>query len=181
MYKTLIVVISLAIIAILVIVFNKKTNFEVTSPDITPNTMLNIKQVYSHNGCKGQNIAPRLLWSNAPKETKSFAIICHDPDAPHANGWYHWLMINIPADVSEITSGVVPAGATTTINDFKNFEYDGPCPPKSHGIHRYNFTVYALDAAQLDIAPQTLPTEVEKRVEAHSIAKSTITGLYERK
>lgn len=90
-------------------------------------------------------------------------------------------MINIPADVSEITSGVVPAGATTTINDFKNFEYDGPCPPKGHGIHRYNFTVYALDAAQLDIAPQTLPTEVEKRVEAHSIAKSTITGLYERK
>ena len=102
-------------------------------------------------------------------------------DAPHPTGWYHWLVVNIPATVSQIASGGQISGALETITDFQQNRYGGACPPVGHGIHHYNFTVYALDVQKLDVTAQTPPVEVEKLVKSHSLAQATITGLYERR
>ena len=155
--------------------------FQVTSQNIIPHQLLNKAHVYNANGCLGDNISPQLSWSNAPQGTQSFAIICHNPDAPRPHSWYHWLVVNIPLNVKSIAQGEKIKGATETITDFKTIGYGGACPPVGHGIHHYNFTVYALDVDKLDVNKDSKPTEVEKKVLAHSIAKSTITALYERK
>ena len=159
----------------------QETSFAITSDDFAANSMLSMAQVYNAHGCSGQNISPQLSWSNPPADTKSFALICHDPDAPLENGWYHWLVVNIPASTTTIQPGTKVAGALETINDFKQASYGGPCPPIGHGVHHYNFTLYALDTPSLDIDPQTPPTEVEALVKEHAVAQTTITGLYERK
>ena len=154
--------------------------FTVVSNNFKNNDFLPNEQVYKGYGCEGGNIAPELSWANAPANTKSFAIICHDPDAPRENGWYHWLVVNIPANITSYKNSL-PKGALETVTDFNSLGYGGACPPIGHGVHHYNFTVYALDVEKLDVEKNTKPTEVEKKVLAHSIAKSTITALYERK
>ncbi len=155
-------------------------NFTITSSDFETNTFLDKKQEYSSHNCDGSNISPQLSWHNIPQGTESFALICHDPDAPREHGWYHWLIINIPTNITTIESGGKIANATEAMNDFQQYEYGGPCPPIGHGIHHYNFTIYALDTKSLDIAKDASPVEVEKAVQAHTIAKATITGLYAR-
>ena len=169
------------VVAIVLWQSNKKTLFYVESDDVKPNQMLDIAQVYNQNGCLGKNISPQLAWKNAPKGTKSFAIICHDPDAPHENGWYHWLVVGIPASVSEIKAGEKISEALETVTSYNQNAYGGACPPVGHGLHHYNFTVYALDVDKLEVKPQTPPTIVEKVVKSHALAQATLTGVYERK
>ncbi len=184
MKKNIILILIVLICLILVIMvtgMSNKTSFKLTSADIKQNELLDNKQVYNAHGCNGKNISPQLSWSDFPEETKSFAIICHDPDAPHEHGWYHWLVINIPVSVTEIKAGGKIKDATETINDFKQNAYGGACPPIGHGIHHYNFSVYALDIEKLDLNSNTSPVEVEKLIKKHMIAYATITGLYERK
>lgn len=154
--------------------------FMVMSPNFKNNDNLPNAQVYKGYGCRGENKAPELSWVNAPVNTKSFAIICHDPDAPKENGWYHWLVVNIPNNVTHYKNSL-PKDAIETVTDFETFGYGGACPPVGHGVHHYNFTVYALDIEKLDVEKNTKPYEVEKKILSHSVAKSTITALYERK
>ena len=118
---------------------------------------------------------------NPPINTKSFALICHDPDAPKENGWYHWLVVNIPLSTTSIKQGEKFQNALETVTDFGSTGYNGACPPKGHGIHHYNFTIYALDVDKIDVKNNAKPKDVEAQVLAHTIAKSTITALYERK
>ena len=154
--------------------------FVAISPTLKNNETLPMEQVYKGYGCSGGNRAPEISWTNAPINTKSYAIICHDPDAPRPNGWYHWLMVNIPLNVNSY-KGSVPTGALETVTDFNTTGYGGACPPVGHGIHRYNFTVYALDVEKLDVTKDSKPMDVENLVKSHAVAKSTITGLFERK
>lgn len=155
--------------------------FTLAGDELKNNSPLPNAQVYKGYGCSGGNVSPQLSWHNAPNNTKSFAIICHDPDAPRPNGWYHWLVVNIPKDVTSIEKAGNIKGATETLTDFGTKGYGGACPPVGHGVHRYNFTIYALDIEKLNISESTKPKEVEAEVLAHTIAKSTITGLFERK
>ena len=76
--------------------------FKISSNDLISNELLPEKQVYKGYGCNGGNLSPELHWSNPPINTKSFALICHDPDAPKENGWYHWLVVNIPLSTTSI-------------------------------------------------------------------------------
>ena len=153
--------------------------FKLTSNELKDNSTLPNAQVFKGYGCNGGNVSPQLFWKNIPDNTKSFAIICHDPDAPRENGWYHWLVINIDKNITSVKQGEKIGFETVT--DFGNTGYGGACPPVGHGIHHYNFTIYALDVDKLDLPSTTAPLEVEKNVLKHTIAKSTITALYERK
>ena len=155
--------------------------FTLTSTELKNNGELPLAQVFKGYGCSGGNVSPQLAWKNAPSNTKSYAIICHDPDAPRENGWYHWLVVNVPLSVTSIKQGEKIKDSKETVTDFGSVGYGGACPPVGHGKHRYNFTVYALNVDKLDVSENTKPKEVENLVLKHAIAKSTITGLFERK
>ncbi len=180
--KIIIVIILLLILALLT---TRKTGvanmFEITSKSLKEGSALSLRQVYKGYGCMGENISPDLSWSGAPDDTKSYAIICHDPDAPTATGWYHWLVLNIPAAKTSIESGEkLSAPIVETITDFGSYGYGGACPPVGHGVHHYIFTVYALDVAGLDVKKETKPKEVENLVKKHAIASAKITATYQR-
>lgn len=155
--------------------------FTLNSTELKNNDILPNAQVFKGFGCNGGNVSPQLSWINPPTNTRSYAIICHDPDAPRPNGWYHWLVVNIPINITSIKQNEKIKGALETKTDFGSTGFGGACPPQGHGIHHYNFTVYALNVDKIDVKQDENPTEVEKKVLSHAIAKSTITGLYERK
>ena len=155
--------------------------FNLKSTTLKNNQELPKAQVYKGFGCDGGNSSPDLSWDGAPLNTKSFALICHDPDAPHEFGWYHWLVININKNITSIKPNQKIKGSTETITDFKTTGFGGACPPKGHGPHRYIFTVYALDVEKLDVKQDTKPKEVEDLVKSHTIAKSSNTAIFERK
>jgi hypothetical protein len=113
--------------------------FAVSSNSFKDGDYLGKDYILSENfgfGCAGGNTSPHLKWSGAPAGTKSFAVTCFDPDAPTGSGFWHWLVVNIPADVSELglgagsAGGKLPAGALQMRNDFGTPGYGGPCPPE---------------------------------------------------
>jgi Raf kinase inhibitor-like YbhB/YbcL family protein len=132
--------------------------------------------------CDGRNVSPPLKWEQAPKDTKSFALISDDPDAP-LGVWVHWVMWNIPPEVNELAEGI-PAvkelqnGSKQGINDSMQNGYDGPCPPS--GTHRYYFKVYALDA-MLDLPDKTTKKDLLTAMKYHILAEGSLMGEYKRK
>ena len=104
----------------------------------------NIPQQYTGEGA---DISPQLSWTDAPEATKSFALICHDPDAPVISpgsyGYVHWVLYNIPFNINSLEENTDLY--TSGVNDFGNLGYGGPMPPNGHGIHHYYFWLLALD------------------------------------
>lgn len=136
-------------------------------------------------GCAGGNVSPALAWSGAPDATKSFAITCFDPDAPTDCGFWHWLLVNIPADVSSLPVGAgsgasLPSGALQLRTDYGTHAYGGPCPPEGDKAHRYVFTVYALGLESLPVDADTSAAVVSFNLNANALEKATLTGLYKR-
>lgn len=123
--------------------------------------------------CDGENISPALAWNGIPRGTKSFALRVIDPDAPSGH-FIHWLVANIPADVTLLKEGAVPAGEEIE-NDFGRTGWGGPCPPS--GEHRYIFTLDALDTEKLSGLTKD---NFEEKVDDHSIIKIQLTGRYQR-
>ena len=158
--------------------------FTLTSTDITPNQTIPTKYVFKGFGCQGQNVSPELQWSGAPANTKSFAITVYDPDAPTGSGWWHWVVYNIPASVTQLPEGAsthtMPAGAIQNRNDFGTHHYGGPCPPKGDSPHHYHFTVFAVDVAKLKLPAGAAPAMVGFNLHFHTIAKASFTALYGR-
>ncbi len=143
--------------------------------------------IFSGFGCQGKNISPSLKWSNAPKNTKSFAVTMYDPDAPTGGGWWHWLIFNIPSSVHELKRGagnpkgkLAPKGSIQSITSFGSTGYGGPCPPEGDRPHRYIFTVYALDVEKLDLDANTPPNMVGFFLNMHAIQKASIIAYYGR-
>jgi len=137
-------------------------------------------------GCAGGNKSPQLSWSGAPAETQSFALTMFDPDAPTGSGFWHWLMVNIPKDVTELAlgagnpGGALPAGALQTRTDFGAPGYGGPCPPEGHGPHRYVFTLFAVGADALPVEADSMPAVVGFNLNFATLAKATLTGVFGR-
>ncbi len=132
--------------------------------------------------CQGDDVSPMLKWTGAPEGTKSFALICDDPDAPRGT-WVHWVIYNIPADAGSLAEGIpgsaeLPNDARQGINDFQNYGYGGPCPPAG-GPHRYYFKLYALDIA-LDLKPGATKKELLAVMQGHALAQGRLMGKYER-
>ena len=131
--------------------------------------------------CDGMDISPPLAWTSGPEETKTFALICDDPDAPMGT-WVHWILFNLSADIIELRENVQPErelerGAKQGMNDFRKIGYGGPCPPG--GTHRYYFKLYALDT-EINLEAGATKSELLKAMEDHILAEGKLMGRYER-
>lgn len=133
-----------------------------------------------HTG-EGEDVSPALTWSGAPDGTASFAIICHDPDAPLVKpgtyGFVHWALYGIPGSAHGLSedSGEYVQG----VNDFGNAGYGGPMPPEGHGTHHYFFWLLALDASP-DLKPGLSMWELLERIEPNVIGMNRLVGTYSR-
>jgi Raf kinase inhibitor-like YbhB/YbcL family protein len=132
--------------------------------------------------CEGDGRSPALTWSGVPVETRSFALVCDDPDAPRGT-WQHWLLYNLPAEAVELDAGVppkpeLPSGARQGINDSGDVGYGGPCPPPGKP-HRYFFRLHALDI-MLNLPPGVSRADLDQAMAGHVLAVGTLMGTYER-
>lgn len=125
----------------------------------------------------GDNVPPPITWSGAPQGTRSFALICEDPDAPTGT-FYHWAVANIPADRNEITDEGERYDRAR--NDFGREGYDGPAPPRGHGLHHYHFKVAALDIDGVDVFADESAPELWADIEPHILAVAETVGTYRR-
>jgi Raf kinase inhibitor-like YbhB/YbcL family protein len=131
--------------------------------------------------CDGKDISPPLAWTSVPEGTQSLALICDDPDAP-VGTWVHWVLFNLPADVTTLPENVLPNktlenGSKQGKNDFRKIGYGGPCPPG--GTHRYYFKLYALDTT-LDAKPGITKQDLLNAMEGHILAEGQLMGKYRR-
>ena len=127
------------------------------------------------------DVSPALAWTNVPDGTRSFALICHDPDAPlvkpGAYGFVHWVLYGIPGSVSELAEGI--SDYVQGVNDFGNAGYGGPMPPPGHGTHHYFFWLLALDA-DVDLPPDLAMWQLLDRIEPNVIGMNRLVGTYSR-
>lgn len=140
----------------------------------------------------GKDISPPLSWSGAPAGTESFALICDDPDAPSPKRpdpqpWVHWVLFNIPADVTRLPEGMSAAaepeevpGVRQGVNSASKVGYQGPAPPAGSGQHRYFFKLYALDTTLDRPAGTTTKKELLDAMSGHVLAEGELMGVYER-
>ena len=133
--------------------------------------------------CDGEDLSPPLEWSGHPAQTRSFAVVCDDPDAP-GGSWHHWAAYDIPADHSGLAEGAAQRGGEIgfkqAVNDFGRQAYGGPCPPHRHGPHHYHFRILALSVARLPLSGRPSCKDIERAARKHVIAEASLVGLYER-
>lgn len=125
--------------------------------------------------CDGTDTSPELIWSGIPDGTASLALIMDDPDAP-VGLWVHWVLFNIPADVTGLAEGVTDQGEDGQ-NSWNRTGYGGPCPPG--GTHRYFFRLYALDIT-LDLETGATKEALESAMDGHILAQVELMGTYSR-
>ncbi len=133
-----------------------------------------------HTG-EGEDLSPALEWAYIPEGTASFAVICHDPDAPLVSpgsyGFVHWVLYNIPGSANNLAEGV--KDYTAGINDAQKTGYMGPMPPEGHGIHHYFFWVLALNK-ELNLEAGLTMAQLLEKIEPHVIGMNRLVGIYER-
>src|SRR5215469_6333156 len=159
--------------------------FTLSSTDIAPGGTIAAAQVYDKFGCQGRNVSPALSWAHAPAGTRSFALLMVDPDAP-GNGWWHWVVYNIPPNVTSLPEGAgdagqnrLPAGAVQGKTDFGTPGYGGPCPPPGKP-HHYYLRLYALKVAKLAVSADATPALVGSNANANSLGRAELLGMYSR-
>jgi len=139
-------------------------------------------QIPRRYSCEGENINPELSWQNVPPGTKAFVLTVHDPDAPRAGGYTHWVLYNIPAQSHQITENVPRQQSIKGIglqgkNDSGTVGYTGPCPPS--GRHSYFFRLFALDE-EISIAPGATHREVAEKMGKHILDRAELMGTYSK-
>lgn len=152
-------------------------SLHVTSLQVTSGAFSQGQAIPQKNTCDGQNVSPPIAWSGAPANTKSFALICEDPDAPSGT-FIHWVLYDVPGKATRLGEGS-PGGGKEGVNGFGNNGYGGPCPPAGKA-HRYFFRVYALDTDSLSGAG-TSNQSVSAAMKGHVLAEGHVMGTYQRK
>lgn len=126
----------------------------------------------------GENISPPVEWGGFPVDTKEFALICHDPDAPLPYGFTHWVVYGIPADVMGIKEGDGKEAFTEGTTGYGEQGWGGPAPPPGHGPHHYYFWLYALDTA-MNLKRGLTREQLLDAIADHIIVQARLVGIYE--
>jgi Raf kinase inhibitor-like YbhB/YbcL family protein len=156
--------------------------FTLTSEDVRNGEPMDA--AYAHGSVGGDNISPQLAWSGFPAETKGFVVTCLDPDAPTGSGFWHWVVVNLPASVTRLPRGAGEqdlGGGFTVRNDYGDQGYGGAAPPPGDRPHRYVFAVHALDVERLDVTPDATPAVVGFNLAFHTLARAVIRPTYQVK
>jgi len=158
--------------------------FTVTSTDLRAGEVM--ASTFAHSSAGGENVSPQLSWEGFPDTTRSFAVVCYDPDAPTLAGWWHWLLVDLPASCTALPQGagsaagdLLPTGARHLRNDYSSYDYGGAAPPAGDHYHRYIFTVYALDAADIGLPPDPSPAVCSFMLNAHALARGHLMARFQ--
>lgn len=162
----------------------KVGRFNLASDDISEGATTPLAHV--SDGIGGENHSPELHWSGFPPETEGFAVTCFDPDVPTGSGFWHWAVVGLGREVTELPRGAgaaggkgLPAGAFMLRNDGGTNAYMGAAPPKGDRPHRYIFAVHALDTSELGVDEAAAPAILGFNLTFHTIARATLTALYQ--
>lgn len=157
-------------------------SFTLTSDDVHNGEPMDAR--YAHDSTGGENVSPQLSWSGFPDETKSFVVTCFDPDAPTGSGFWHWVLVDVPASVTELPGAVRESdlgGAFSIRNDYGDTGYGGAAPPPGDRPHRYVFAVHAVDVERLDVSREASPAFVGFNLAFHTLARAVIRPTYQIK
>lgn len=163
--------------------------FDLTSESVKDGDALKPAQTSKRFGVAGgKDESPHLSWDGAPAGTKGYVVTVFDPDAPKADGYWHWAVINIPAGVSSLPAGAgvqggshLPSGAFQLKNDAGFPGYLGAAPPPGHGPHRYIVAVHAVDVEELGLDAGASTGALVRKLVSHTLARAVITGHFERR
>ena len=160
--------------------------FTVTSTDVADDTPMASPQVSGIMGAGGSDTSPQLAWHGHPAGARSFAVTCHDPDAPTGSGFWHWAIADIPVGVTELPTGAgspdgsrLPEGALALPNDAGMHGYLGAAPPAGHGVHHYHFVVHAVDVETLGVPRTATPGFLGFNLYSHTLARARIVPTFE--
>lgn len=155
--------------------------FELRSNDVTDGERCADAQVKT-----GGNTSPHLAWSGAPEGTKSYVVTCFDPDAPTPSGYWHWVLVDIPSDVTELPTGAgaaegfgLPSGAFMVRNDAGTKDYTGAAPPEGDHEHRYYFAVHAVSEDKLGVDDSASPAVVSFNLAFKAIGRALLVATYQ--
>jgi Raf kinase inhibitor-like YbhB/YbcL family protein len=161
--------------------------FSLSSSDLREGEKLAMAQVSGIFGAGGQDVSPQLSWSGFPSGTQSFVVTMCDPEAPTVTGFWHWAVVNIPGNVTELPAGAgdesgsgLPEGAFQLPNDARMACYVGAGPPEGHGRHRYIFAVLALEAEGVEIDKEATPALLMFNLFNGTLGRAFLEGWYER-
>lgn len=154
-------------------------DFTVTSDDVTDGAALKDDQVAAYG-----NTSPQLAWSGAPAGTRSYTVTCFDPDAPTPSGFWHWVLVDLPADVTSLPAGIgaagsdLPGGAFMVRNDMGQPAFVGAAPPAGDQVHRYYFVVHAVTEDTLGVDADATPAVVSFNLAFKTAARAILHGTY---
>jgi len=153
-------------------------SFALRSDDVRDGEPLDDAQAHAAG-----NVSPSLAWEGFPAETRSFVVTCFDPDAPTPSGFWHWVLVDVPASVTELATGSgsgdhLPDGAFHCRNDMGSLDYAGPAPPPGDRSHRYYFVVHAVSTEALGVDEDATPAVVSFNLAFKTLARAITVGTY---
>lgn len=154
-------------------------SFTVTSTDVTDGRPLQDDQV----AALGNDVSPQLSWSDVPEGTRSFVVTCYDPDAPTPSGYWHWVLVDLPAEVTSLDTGAasadLPGNAFHVRNDGGDAGFGGAAPPEGDHVHRYYFVVHAVSEESLGVTADASPAVVSFHLAFKTLGRAIIHGTYQ--